>query len=523
MDLSALLAREGIRPGDVETLLQWARQRASVLIARIEPGSQLAELLAGRERTQEPAAAALQPAARSVPLPIARSVSRPYLNAAVEAALSGKHDVQLALENAAPGGQALPERPVLEDIPEPAPEPAEDDPSIGGFNRFAFALRKRAPEPAPEPTPRTANLTRGFELHAESQGPRISWDDEQVPEPPGFEARLSESARMHIANLNEESSDGLVLGIPDDDGDIPVYRGRPRSQAIAAETSSSGLTDAAFDAMIEPSDLEPVTPELAPSGPHTTVGAPSASSDASDSGPITTASGPHAAARPSSGPVPAASGPHAAARPSSGPVPAASGPHAAARPSSGPVPAASGPHAAARPSSAPVPAASGPHAAARSGPVPAASGPQPAASQASSDPVPAASGAHAASGPAAAPASAPPPRPASAPTPASSAPPAHRRGKKTQPQPIVAVAKPTKPEPRHEGKKGKQRKKVVELSQPVARPVSAPSPAARPATLPPVSLTRPISAATPMATPTSSSPATPSSRGVPDYLRDDED
>jgi hypothetical protein len=486
MDLSALLAREGIGPGDVETLLQWARQRAPVLIARIEPGSPLAELLGSHERTQAPGTAAPEPVVRSVPRPIARSVSRPHLNAAVEAALSGMRDIELAIENSPAADQALPDRPVLEDIPEPAPEPApeppEDDPSIGGFNRFAFALRKRAPEPAPEPVPpRTGNLTRGFELHAESQGPRSSWDDEHVPEPPGFEARLSESASMHIASLDAESSDGLVLGIPDDDGDVPVYRGRARSQAIAAETSSSGLTDAAFDAMIEPSDLAPVAPE-----PHATEHV---------------ASAPHATAGAVSGPVPAASGPHAAARAASGPVPAASGPHASARAASGPVSAASGPMpAAARLASGPMPAASDPQAAAR-----------PSSGATAREPATVTEPAEAAI---------PTSRPALASTPTRAAPPPNRRGKKTQPQPIVAAAKPAKPEPRHEGKKGKQRKKVVELSQPVARPVSAASPAApaaRPATLPPVSLTRPISAANAMAT------ATPASPGVPDYLRDDED
>ena len=45
MDLSALLAREGIKPGDVDALVKWARQRSSALIARIEPGSPLAEAL----------------------------------------------------------------------------------------------------------------------------------------------------------------------------------------------------------------------------------------------------------------------------------------------------------------------------------------------------------------------------------------------------------------------------------------------------------------------------------------------
>ncbi|MBL8972331.1 MAG: hypothetical protein JNK56_17225, partial [Myxococcales bacterium] len=263
MDLSALLAREGIGPGDVEALLKWARQRSHTLISRIEPGSPLAEMLGGNlERTSEPGAATPQPAARGVPRPIARSVSRPYLNAAVEAALSGKQeDIDLAIDAAAAEvheaevDEPLPEIPVLEDSPEPAPQPEaepepapEDDPSIGGFNRFAFAFRKRAETPAPEPAPRSGNLSRGFELHAESQAPR-NWDDEHVPEPPGFEARLSESARLHLANVDAESSGGLVLGIPDDDSDIPVVRGRPRSQAaLGPDASASLLTDAVVDA-----------------------------------------------------------------------------------------------------------------------------------------------------------------------------------------------------------------------------------------------------------------------------------
>ena len=75
-----------------------------------------------------------------------------------------------------------------------------------------------------------------------------------------------------------------------------------------------------------------------------------------------------------------------------------------------------------------------------------------------------------------------------------------------------------------DGKKGKNRKKVVELSQPVARPVSAPSPAAAPArpTTAPVSLARPVSAAIRSESPPTPAPA-PAPRSVPDYLRDDED
>ena len=589
MDLSALLAREGIGPGDVEALLKWARQRSHTLVARIEPGSPLAEMLgANLERAPEPGAATPQPAARSAPRPIARSVSRPYLNAAVAAALSGKQeDIDLALENVtAADDEPLPELPVLEDTPEPEPPPpADDDPLIGGFSRFAFAMRRRAPEPAaPEPPPpRSGSLSRGFELHAEAQTPR-SWDDEHVPEPPGFEARLSESARMHLANLDAESSGGLVLGIPDDDSDIPVFRPRPRSQgnAVDGEASSSMLTDAVFDAMIEPSLLEPVTSEVdspptaeqAPedlatptSGPHASAepdaphptqaldssptaaagptSGPTSGAHAAallDLGPTPAASGPHIAAHPISGPAPAASGPHAAAHPASGPTPAASGPHAAAHPVSGPAPAASGPHAAAHPASGPAPAASGPHAAAHpvSGPAPAASGPHTAAPPVSG-PAPAASGpqppARPVSGPAPTasapprqgPPPPPPPRPASAPIASASRtppppPPNRRGGKKTLPQPVVAAAaKPAaKPE---SGKKGKHRKKVVELSQPVVRPVSAPSAAAapRPATQAPVSLARPVSNREAAPTPTPTPKPAPAPRTVPDYLRDDED
>ncbi len=298
MDLSALLAREGIEPGDVEALLKWAKQRSHALIARIEPGSPLAELLAGNHhpssgRTPEVNAPASHPATRNVPRPIARSVSRPYLNAAVEAALSGKQqDLELAIETAAAEVEPVPPPPVLEASPEPEPPPLEDDPSIGGFNRFAFSLRRRPAEPQPEePPPRSSSLSRGFELHAESQAPR-AWDDEHVPEPPGFEARLGDSARMHLANLDAESSEGLVLGIPDDDSDIPVFRGRPRSDAITADSSSSGLTDAAFDALIEPSDLQPVPSELSVPEPATVQ---SATPHRDASGPVErAASGPGA-------------------------------------------------------------------------------------------------------------------------------------------------------------------------------------------------------------------------------------
>ena len=96
MDLSALLAREGIQADDADVLVAWARQRAAALVARIEPGSALAQQLGAtleQARSQPDGTAADVPVALTRPTSRGssrpgRSVSRPYLGAAVQAALS---------------------------------------------------------------------------------------------------------------------------------------------------------------------------------------------------------------------------------------------------------------------------------------------------------------------------------------------------------------------------------------------------------------------------------------------------
>ena len=95
MDLSALLAREGIEAGELDALVEWARQHAASLIARIEPGSHLADALGtvlahARDANGVPIA---RSSSGSVPRSLARAVSKPHLGAAVAAArddLAGK-------------------------------------------------------------------------------------------------------------------------------------------------------------------------------------------------------------------------------------------------------------------------------------------------------------------------------------------------------------------------------------------------------------------------------------------------
>ncbi len=273
MDLSALLAREGIQADDVDVLVAWARQRAAALVARIEPDSELAQQLG---LTLEHARSRPSPdGSGDVPMPMARqgsrsgprssnrTVSRPHLGAVVQAALSrnepaleralGTADLEISSEQASPPAATPTPTPVaVEPEPEPEPEPEVEDASIGGFNRFAFSVRRRVVETSPpvapaetprpvtaaeppRPTPTVAEtprptLTRGFELYEASNSGRWEVSDLDLPAPPGFESR----ARDLPIGLppDAEASGLLVVGIPDDDGiDIPVSRARPRSES----------------------------------------------------------------------------------------------------------------------------------------------------------------------------------------------------------------------------------------------------------------------------------------------------
>lgn len=525
MDLSALLAREGIdSDADVDALVAWARQRSAALVARIEPDSPLAQLLgATLERAHAghasdvPVPVGRQPS-RSAPRPMSRATSRPYLGAAVEAALTGNEPaLDLALETAAAEADAGPEvaaaeqAPVLEDRPDPTPEPEpvnteEEDASIGGFNRFAFSLRRRAVEtsrpaethrPAAEEEVKRPTLTRGFELHAEanaSSSPEWKTADLDLLEPPGFVGR-GEAPRNRLPG-DAEASGALVLGIPDDEGiDIPVLRPRPRSAgrsalaldddsgphaavdadeleappAPAPDLDSGALDLASLDLQLDALELDP--PPRATSTPHPTATVAAAAPVEPD---------PAAPAIPDDDDSPEAelSGSHLAelsgtAELSGSLVAELSLAHAEhVRETSGPQHAAPGE---------------------RSGPQRAAgSGPQASAGQPSSGPQPAAR-------------RSPPPPPAKV---------IVRGGKNKPPPPPPGPARealPARPAP---AKKTKGRKtKIVELGQPVARvqPVSRPTSA-------PVQRaeSRPHPAA-------EASPASTPGHDLPSYLRDDDE
>ena len=472
-----LLAREGIEAGELDAILKWARHRAAALVARIEPGSPLAEALGSAlERSRDGTAAPVpHPTQRSAPRPIARAVSRPHLGAAVAAALSGKQeDLDLALETAAAAeaevatvaavaGSGEFELPVLEDRPAPAPaaEPELDDndPSIGGFNRFAFSFRRREAEKVAAEESRSS-MTRDFETHAEETAASGEWNVDAIalPEPPSFEAKRATFRRGPETDLinDGEASGLLVLGIPDEEGiDIPVPRPRPNSARFDSREHSAPQIVSSVPAALARAQAETREPSR-PRAMQPILD----DEDSFDLGLDNLEADP-VAARPTSAPTDA--------QPSG---PQASGPQASAqRVESGPRTQGSGPH-----------------------------GPPPA----------------------------PLPRPVSSPAPAANKtqslrslpPPPPREGKhngRPPPAPVVAVkVKPAKAE-LTPAKRGVKRKKVVELSQPVARPISAPMAAAAPALAPSErSGQRPIPAEDEVL-------ASPRRSAVPDYLRDDDE
>jgi hypothetical protein len=417
MDLSALLAREGIQADDAEALVAWARRRAAARVTRIEPGSALAHQLGvalEHARSGEPAAAAdtadvpvpvVRQSSRSGPRSIGRSVSSPHLGAAVQAALTRNEPaLEKALETAEQEQVAV-EEPAPAPAPEPEPEPVvadDDDASIGGFNRFAFSLRRRVIETSPveeAPTPARAPEP---ELAADSSESAAIWQaiDLELPAPPGFESRPKQNVPTDRAG-DSETSGSLVVGIPDDDSiDIPLPRPRPRSDGRSV-----------------------ASPSAAPSGPHPEAQA-AGSSEALELDSATLALDgldldiPEPPTRETTRPQPMGR-PNSSAFRAAPPPPPRSGPHRAA---SGPQPVFT-PAEPARPPSAPQTAA-------------------PSAVQATG--------------------------PQKYPTPQSSA----RRKTSTAEQ--KQVPKPASEPKAAAGKKGgKARKKVVELGSPVAAPVAA--------------------------------------------------
>ena len=490
MDLSTLLAREGIEAGELDAILKWARHRAAALVARIEPGSPLAEALGGAlERSRDGTAAPVpQPAQRSAPRPSARAVSKPHLGAAVAAALSGKQeDLDLALETAAEAeaeavavasgagvaagaGSGDFELPVLKDSPPPTPAPEpeldDNDPSIGGFNRFAFSFRRREAEKvAAEETRSSMTLTRDFETHAEETAASGEWNVDAValPEPPSFEAKRATFRRGPEADFNDGETSGLlVLGIPDEEGiDVPVPRPRPNSARFDSREHSAPHIVSSVPAALARAQAE--TRES--SRPHADTRASQPILDDEDSFDLglDNLEADPVATRPTAAPADAQPASREASSVEASPR----------RVESGPRIQGSGPH-----------------------------GPPPA----------------------------PPPRPVSSPVPAANKtqalrslpPPPPREGKRDgrpPPAPVAAVkVKPAKADPTPApAKRGAKRKKVVELSQPVARPISAPMAAASQALAPSErSGQRPIPAEDEVL-------ASPRRSAVPDYLRDDDE
>ena len=449
--------------------------------------------------------------------------------------------------------------------PDPTAVPDENDPYIGGFNRFAQNFRRREMEaqaraqaqaPTRSPLPDGQTLSRGFERHAEEQTPKTGWDHEFLPEPPGFEAR--QRARRSAV---PEPSGLLVLGIPDEEGgDVPVRRVRPYSAGLGKRPAPDSGPSESFSAELamldEASELLPIA-HAQPGPPDDALGHDPTPGpfDDDDAAPIARpASVPFDDddAAPVARPTPApfddddaapfvakpAPGPYDddddaapfVAKPASGPydddddaAPFVAGPETVAHAPSGPQPDA--PQAATHALSGPYdddddapPAAahahSGPHGSGPQAVAHATSGPQ-SGPQAAARPI---SGPQHSSGPHRGPP--PPPPPRNGPAPGNSA-------KRTPPPPPprdavkvtrtkTASASPVPPADPKARRAKPVKKKVVELSQPVARPISAPVVMApvRPSAAPSErSGHRPIPADDEVLHPQS----------VPDYLRDDDE
>jgi hypothetical protein len=232
----------GHRAGDVDALLQWARQRAQPSSPASSPARRWPNCSA-RPSSARPAQAAAMcphpPDLAAQPRPIARSVSRPVpqRRGPGRAERQASRDIELALENA---------ETAVEDAPlDPAPaprrrprarppaEPEDEDPHRSAASTASPSPSGVGPSRPARPTSPTAaagTLTRGFELHAEAQQPGAAAGTTSTsPSPPASRPASARAPACTVASLDAESSGGLVLGIPDEDGDIPCIA-PPRSQ-----------------------------------------------------------------------------------------------------------------------------------------------------------------------------------------------------------------------------------------------------------------------------------------------------
>ncbi len=244
MDLPELFARAGIQPEAVADLMTWARARTSVLLAGLDaktplgqslaPG--LAQLVMRQGPESESDVVAVPPAppltisevpaprgetiSRSSPRATARVISRPFLGAAVEAALSSNNLTLEPDESTPPPTDATPAE-------------LDEEASIGGFARFGV---RRPPVNEVDEDERPP-LSRGFAMHAEREASQFT----DVPAPPSFEASESgiRTNLQHITGDSERST-SLVVGIPDDEGaDVPIPRPRRISGGLEATASGS--------------------------------------------------------------------------------------------------------------------------------------------------------------------------------------------------------------------------------------------------------------------------------------------
>lgn len=328
-ELTEILARAGIQPEAVGDLMTWAYARSSALLAALDPNSALGQSLApglAQLVMRRPSAAAVGATPPPPPVTIAAApVSVPAVNPAIVEAAPADESESAALDALAPvdatAEATTPEAPsdslvaaapitADDEVPlarppapsrgtpravarvitkpylgaaveaalqtgdseaesPPAPLFAEDDPTIGGFARLAFSVR-RPSHTSERPSDTKAPLAHGFAMHAERVAAEASQFTD-VPAPPSFETSES-NTRMRAFGISGDSerSTSLVVGIPDDEGaDVPLPRQRSRSGGL--EASPSGSLRAARP-ISEPASVAPPTMSPATSSAEHSIG-----------------------------------------------------------------------------------------------------------------------------------------------------------------------------------------------------------------------------------------------------------